>query len=570
MDRINKFLQKRQLKNKRTILWNNERYEITKEDLKKVRNFRNRKCLDPTFVVNRPRDLSFSSTVREDPIEKNNANDKKSVERAEKTIQRLKEYYRKHPIKKKEPSTKNSVVDVWENDNLETLRSFEQEWIYSIKEAYNKPIEECEFTREHLKEEMRRIFLRQFKPRDLKEKKISEIIPKLPDEKYLRPYPEYEGKSWKLKKVKLIAGSMAYVESSFDDSDARDGKCNAGNCDDGKCNAGNCDDGKCNSNDGGKCNSNDGGKCSDDGGKCDLGNINGNNTNDNNTADDNTIHLEIWNLKFNFLVQKLKVPGKISKIASNQMSTVVLIKNKVYSVVTDSIRYKTNGNPNLELLIDSKEHISDLYVKDNLLSILINKNVKVYQMESMKLIYDVKIKHEIPKMIKIFENKLYVSSANGLLIYDMKDKEKMNKESVGDKESVIKDNTDNKESVMDKVYDPQQSEPVPLKMLDYVVDFDVRKNEICALNNLNKLIVLDPNEGIKKNISQGSFGRAVKVHKVLNLYAVLFNEEIVIYKYFEGDFIPVNTITGGFKKIEWDDEMPWLFTVTAGGVVLFT
>ena len=65
MDRINKFLNSRPVKHRRTLKCGDKSYEITKEDLKKVRAYRSSKCLDPTFKLSRPLDLTFSSV----PIE---------------------------------------------------------------------------------------------------------------------------------------------------------------------------------------------------------------------------------------------------------------------------------------------------------------------------------------------------------------------------------------------------------------------------------------------------------------------------------------------------------------------
>lgn len=444
MDRINKFLEKRPVKHRKVLRYNDKSYEITKEDLKAVRAYRSQRCLDSTFTLSRPPDLRYSST----PMDALPA--RKSVDNGEMYVEKARRYYERHPVREKTRADKNAVVDVWENDTVDTLRSYRQEWVYSIKEAYNTPVEDCVFTREHLHEELRRVYLHQFRPREIKSRSIDDLLPKLPDSKDLRPFPEAVGREWKIEGKKHISGGFAYS--------VRDNR------------------------------------------------------------------LEITDLGYGKTLGVVEVPESINHVRANDGRGVVL--------VTDRRIYTVDGGTGPVLVHESGPLIKDAFVSGDSLAVLTTKTINLYSLESHRMLKTFVARYENPHRVKIFDGTVYVSTANGLLI--------------------------------------ESPEHGNIKTLNYVIDFTVKNSRVLAINNLNRLIVIGSDFGIKKNIVQPEMGREIKAHRTLNLFAILFANEIGVYKQVEGEYIPVNTLEGRYRTIEWHCSLPWLYAGKASRVVLYT
>lgn len=446
MDRINRFLAKRPVKHKKVLKYNDKTYEVTKEDIKRVRAYRSRKCLDPTFKKSRQLNLAFSS-VPIDPLPK-----KTVADNAVLFVEKARRYYAKHPVKERKPDDRNKVVDVWEDDTLETLRDYRQEWVYSIKEPYDKPIEECVFSREHLKEELRRVFLHHYRPRELKERRIEELLPKLPDKSELRPYPEEMGREWRIPGKK-------YITSAF--------------------------------------------LCAVEEGS-----------------------LAVWDLAFGKKVHCITVDEPINGVFADGREIVFATDKKLFRVVDGAA----------VLLHESKTRIKDVSVDDGYVAVLAGKGVRVYDLATMECMKSMAIKYESPHRVSISNGVVYVSTANGLVM--------------------------------------EAEERVDVKTLNYVIDFAVKGRSIYVINNLNRLIVMSRDGekecSIKKNIVQHEMGREVRVHKILNLFAILFSDEIGIYKAVGNEFVPAHVIPGRFKTIAWHDKLPWLYAGKSSKVVLYT
>lgn len=464
MDRINKFLAKRPTKHKKILHYNGDVYEVTKADLKTVRAYRSRKCLDESFVLTRPPDLRFSST-RGDPLPAKEKSDCSAV-----LLHKAKRYYELHPVHKRIQTEKNAIVDAWENDTRETLQSYVQEWVYSIKDQYNMPIEQCAFTREHLETELRRVFLQQFRPREVKDKSISQLLPKIPDAAELRPFPEQTAKTWRVEGKK-------YLHQTW--------------------------------------------MCS---------------------VVDNT--LSIVDLLFNKSFGTCDLKESICAIRFDENSTVYAsTTNTIYRIDAAKNKPNTKSNdaaspavPSLTCtpISESKQLIRDFYVSNGAIAILTSKVVNLYRINGETLSHEKKFvaKYENPHRVKIFNGAVHVSTANGLLI---------EAEAHGD-----------------------------VKSLNYVIDFACKNDKLYVINNLNRLIVIAGDGCIKKNIVQPQMGKVIKVHAILNMLAIMFSEEIGIYKYVDGEYVPVNTLTGRFKNIEWHPTMPWLYAGKNSKAVLYT
>ncbi|RVD93166.1 hypothetical protein TUBRATIS_003100 [Tubulinosema ratisbonensis] len=68
MDRINAFLRKRKQKNKKIIKVKDKEYELTRDDIKKVKRYMNNECLDENVELYQPMNTTYSKNVRETPI----------------------------------------------------------------------------------------------------------------------------------------------------------------------------------------------------------------------------------------------------------------------------------------------------------------------------------------------------------------------------------------------------------------------------------------------------------------------------------------------------------------------
>ncbi|KAI4293105.1 hypothetical protein PAPHI01_2379 [Pancytospora philotis] len=461
MDRINSFLDKRPTKHRKILRHNGNAYEITKQDLKTVRAYRSRVCLDKTYVGRMPPDLRFSAT----PGEALPAKEKK--DNAALYIKKAQRYFELHPLRRRVDEPKNAIVDAWEDDTAETLRGYRQEWVYSIKDQYNTPVEQCAFTREHLEAELRRVFLQQFRPREVKEKTIDELLPKLPDPAELRPFPEEVAGVWRLEGKKYLHGECvcAVVDAAVRVVDLRCGK---------------------------------------------------------------TVHAS-------------ELPEAVRHVAFDENGSVYASTEKriyrLYARDGTAARRPDAGIFGAEqrvLLLDSPAPVKDFSVSNGALAALTAKTVNLYEISGAELVHAKRFvaKYENPNRVKIFDGAVHVSTANGLLI--------------------------------------EAPEHGDIKSLNYVIDFAYRNSKLYVINNLNRLIVIAADGCIKKNIVQPQMGRAIRIHSALNLLAIMFSEEIGIYKHVGGEYVPAKTLVGRYKSIEWHPMMPWLYAGKNSKVVLYT
>lgn len=204
MDRINKFLQARQKKNTKTISYKNQKFNITKDDLKKVREYKSGKCMD-SAIKQIPNRIITDSKL--EPIE---AKPKKDM--SDYYNSRLREHYLRNPKPKTVTVSKNEIKDIWEDEDFSTLRNYTQEWTYSIKTQYDGPVENLHFSKEYLDEELRRVYLKQFRPVDPKEKAIRDILPKLPEVSEMKPFPEDLSLKWEIEGRKTLFGFACSVK----------------------------------------------------------------------------------------------------------------------------------------------------------------------------------------------------------------------------------------------------------------------------------------------------------------------------------------------------------------------
>lgn len=446
MERINKFLNNRPKKHQKVLHYRGERYEITKDDLKKVREFRSSKCLDPSFKLSRPLDLSFSSV----PAEAFPSKQKKSLSDSynAKILKNIKD----GKYTKSEPKIidKNEIVDIWEDDNVETVAQYQQEWIYSVKEQYDRPVEELKYTREHLEEDLKRVHSKYMRPRDLKEKSIHDLLPNLPDLKDLKPYPEFKVKEWTVGENHNINGQIV---STFSEN-----------------------------------------------------------------------KIDIWNLKYDVLVDSAIIQDKVKKVLSNDEHNVVIqTHNRVYSL----------RNGKALPVAETKKKIKDIFYNTEYLAVLTANTVYLHNSNDFSISKTIEFKNDSTKHVKIFGDSVVVSTTNGFFVY-------------------------------------KNNEILEINYLNYVIDFSFKNGKTFVINNLGRLLVLDKSYTVLKTVVQHEVARSIRSHKVLNLIAMIFSNEIGIYKFINGEAIPAHTIKGSYTNIEWDDTMPWLYIGSGSKVVLFS
>jgi hypothetical protein len=448
MDRINKFLNSRQVKDKKTIKHKDKSYVITKEDLKKIRAYKSRKCLDASFKT------SSTLKITNDTIEPITPKIKK--DNSDLCIEKLKKKYaNKKKTVIKAPS-KNLIVDIYENDN--SILTYKQEWIYSIKDSYNSKIEDLKFDKNDLTEELRRVYLKQFRPREIKNKKIEDLLPQLPNAKDLRPFPEEKSKEWKIEGKKQIFDSTVYAS--------------------------------------------------------------------------NETNFKIFDLRYFKELASFDLPEKIEKFAVSTENNLIAISS-LYSVyliriITQNITersYTCDYNPVLTL----KNRINDINIGDTITILTKSKHITNYNIESLEICKTTTFKNQRLQKLKFFNQKFYASTSNGLIV---------------DEDS--------------------------LRNISCIIDFDVKNKVIYSINNLSRLIVIDAKNRITKNAIQTAVGKKIRIHKSLNMFAILFSTEIGIYKIVEEECVPVKTIPGKFRTIEWDPEYPFLYSTTSSKVHLFS
>ena len=164
MDKIDKFLGRRKQKNKKSVKINNNYYDITKQDIKIIRQYKKNKCLDETVDMYIPYKKSNMQIEFKDNIKKK-INEEKQI----------KKYIKKHDFIKPEPVDQNVITDIWEDDDLD---SYEQNIVLDINKQYEKNVSDLWMDREILEKELRRVYLKQYLPRTKNNLKISDLIKK--------------------------------------------------------------------------------------------------------------------------------------------------------------------------------------------------------------------------------------------------------------------------------------------------------------------------------------------------------------------------------------------------------
>ncbi|KAI5151596.1 hypothetical protein ENBRE01_2247 [Enteropsectra breve] len=480
MDRINKFLNKRPAKNKKIIKYNNKEYEVNKKILRDVRAFRSRKCLDPEFKLSRPLDLSFTRSVAEEPIEK-----RENKNRHEEMVRKLQDHYRSNPLVERPKINKNEIVDLWEDETLEDLENYIQEWKYSIKDAYDRPLAECATTKEHLEDEIRRVYLQYFKPRETKNKSIAELLPRLPNATALRPFPERKAMEW------CIAGSCAVQPRAYSSA-------NHSNNENYKEN-----------------NKNE---------------INGKRCATTLSSAFSKNKCEIWDLKYGKFITEISTDEKILKTQINKNGEMMVLTR--YKVYIYSGRTFENGTA----VVESVDRIKDAFINEDRLAVLVGNIARVYDMRSSECIETIEIKKSSCNNIRIEDGATIVSTANGLV------------KAVG---NTSEGRTD-------------------VKILDCVVDFAGWRNKILVINNLSRLFVLEEDMAVKRTLKLAGVGKSIKAHPLLNMFAVLLDHSVEIYKYVDRDYVPAHVIEGRHEMIEWDGEMPWLYIGDGDKISLYS
>lgn len=432
MDRINKFLEARQQKHVKTLKYKGEKYTITKEDLKKVRAYKSSKCLDPVLKTIPNRILSNEQI---EPIE---PRAKKDV--SEYFNRRLREHYISNPQLKVTAVSKNQIVDIWENESLDTLKTYTQEWIYSINTPYEGPVESLKFSKEYLEEELRRVYLSHFTPRDPKKKALKDILPKLPDVEAMRPFPEFSSYSWELEGRKTLFNSTVCA-------------------------------------------------------------INGKS-------------VVLLDLKYNKTLFSFGFEEDICKSALYENTFIVSSKNNIY------IAKLRKNEPPIKI-IHAHSTIKDIHIDGSFIGYLTSKSIHLHHCATYEEIKILKLKGDTPRTLTISNNAVYASTHKGIMIDSM-----------------------------------ERSE---IKNLGYVVDFEICNRYVYAINNVGRLITVDEKLKIVGNTVQNDIGSQIKVHPTYGLVAILFSNEICIYKILKNQCIPINTIFGVFRTVSWDVEMPWLY-----------
>lgn len=187
MDRIEKFLKRRPVKNKRRVKCNGREYVVTKEDVKRIRSFRKNTCMDPDVDLYRPLNLSFSRKTMTSGLPIREKRDI-SLEVQEKLVKRY-----RNSVARREEQSKNEIVDVWESETLEDLDKYDQDMFVKIDESYSGCVEELEYGESDLARGLRRTYLRLYEPRERKTYRLKDLMKELPKPEELRPFPEEVG-----------------------------------------------------------------------------------------------------------------------------------------------------------------------------------------------------------------------------------------------------------------------------------------------------------------------------------------------------------------------------------------
>ncbi|KAM0671441.1 hypothetical protein CWI42_021030 [Ordospora colligata] len=195
MDRIEKFLGRRPIKNRRKVKCNGREHVITKEDLKVIRAFRKNVCMDPDVDLYRPLNLSFSRKTMNGPIlEKKERKDKSQSTYYTPRI--LRKSIRQYIPQKDCEQLVNTILDVWEDEGMDDLNAYEQDIFVNTEEQYTGAVEKLSYRTEDLKKSLRRIYLRLYDPREKKEFKLKDFVKEMPKPETLGPFPKEIGLSY--------------------------------------------------------------------------------------------------------------------------------------------------------------------------------------------------------------------------------------------------------------------------------------------------------------------------------------------------------------------------------------
>lgn len=443
MDRINKFLTRRQRKHEKNIKYGGRRYTITKDDLKLVRAYRSGRCLDPS-IKSIP---SRSASVLSEPIQP--LASKKKKDASAYFNSRLKNYYLTHPKPKIIRASVNEVIDIWDDEDLDTLKSHVQEWTYSIESPYEGRVEDLRFTKECLELELRRVHTRHFRPRDPRSRLIRDILPDLPKIEDMRPFPEMLSSTWEVEGKKMLFGSK--VCSILEN------------------------------------------------------------------------RVVVVDLKWNKTVVDHTFDEPILRVCMDD-KIVVSSRHKVYAWDRSDGLFRE--------VLQSPEMIKDVYIDRSFVGYLTSRSIVLHDSETFAELKILKLKGDAPHKIKISRGVVYASTHKGIIV--------------------------------------DSEEKTEIRNLGYVVDFAEKNGSVYAVNNLSRLIVVDSKLRTVGAAVQDGIGSQIRLHPVYDLLAIVFSNEIGMYKISGPHCMPIRTIEGSFRSISWDEEMPWLYASRKNKVALFT
>lgn len=190
MDRIERFLERRPVKNRRRIKCDGKEFVITKEDVKRIRSYRKNACMDPDVDLYRPLNLSFSRKTMGEGMETRKA--VAAPRPAQKRVRKRPCAERKEAVR----ADKNEIVDLWADEGMEALECYEQDVFVKAGEPYSGPVEQLAYKREDLEKGLRKMYLRLYEPREGKSYKLRDLVGELPKAESLRPFPEEVGLSF--------------------------------------------------------------------------------------------------------------------------------------------------------------------------------------------------------------------------------------------------------------------------------------------------------------------------------------------------------------------------------------
>ncbi|KAG5859550.1 hypothetical protein KMI_06g10760 [Encephalitozoon hellem] len=204
MDRIERFLGRRPMKNCRKVKSEGKEFLITKKDVKLIRSYKKNVCMDPDVDLYRPLNLSFSRKTMDEGMEtRRRVAAPQGRKRPKKERQRS---GRKVP----ESRDRNEIVDIWEEEGLEDLNDYEQDIFVKVGDAYTGPVEKLEYRKEDLQSDLRRVYLRLYEPREGKSYRLKDLIKELPRPETLRPFPEEIGLSFKFERLGPVGISQDF------------------------------------------------------------------------------------------------------------------------------------------------------------------------------------------------------------------------------------------------------------------------------------------------------------------------------------------------------------------------